>query len=404
MAQLVLAGVNSHRAGGARAAEFQRHRGSCRAAPVVTRRLLVRRQIDDSWDTSGELVRHAAGYLEDLGEGGLQERDIDLIGYHPEIAKIRARIRKLADTVWPVLMVGERGTGKGHILRAIAKTTGETPLVVALAGMPEDLADPELFGHTKGAFTGAHKARDGIILTAHRSGSPIFLDDVGECSPAVQAKLLTVLDDGVFRPIGSDEVLSVGRGPERRFRIYSASQPGPLRKLRPDLRDRLATIMVHIPPLRERPSPGGRSQGGSFSDHGRKAQRRLRRPNRALQGRRPLELAALEYLVHIDAEDAPHDLVALRLHVPDGATELLYEPAALPAEWRSALPPPDCQAIGDHWARSGKHLLLRVPSVLVPEEFNVRVNPTHPDAARIRISASSSFSYDLRLFDRSGSP
>ena len=117
-----------------------------------------------------------------------------------------------------------------------------------------------------------------------------------------------------------------------------------------------------------------------------------------------LSLAALEYVVHIDAEDAPDDLVALRLHVPDGATELLYEPAALPAEWRSALPPPECQAIGDHWARSDKHLLLRVPSVLVPEEFNVLVNPTHPDAARIRISASRSFSYDLRLFDRSRSP
>ncbi len=219
---------------------------------LVTRRLLVRRQIDDSWGTSGELVRYAAGYLEDLAEGGLRERDIDLIGYHPEIAKIRARICKLADTVWPVLMVGERGTGKGHLMRAIAKSTGEAPLVVVLAGMPEDLADPELFGHTKGAFTGAHKARDGIILTAHRSRSPLFLDDVGECPPAVQAKLLTVLDDGVFRPIGSDEVLTVGRGPERRFRIYSASQPEPLRKLRPDLRDRLATIMVHIPPLRER--------------------------------------------------------------------------------------------------------------------------------------------------------
>ena len=118
--------------------------------------------------------------------------------------------------------------------------------------MPESLADPELFGHTKGAFTGAHTARDGILLTAHRSRSPIFLDDVAECPPAIQTKLLTVLDDGLFRPIGSDKVLSVGRGPKRRFRIYSASQPESLAKLRPDLRDRLATIVVVIPPLRKR--------------------------------------------------------------------------------------------------------------------------------------------------------
>ena len=125
-------------------------------------------------------------------------------------------------------------------------------MVVPLAGMPESLADSELFGHTRGAFTGADETRDGIILTAHRSRAPIFLDDVGECPPAVQTKLLTVLEDGVFRPVGSDDTVSVGRGPERRFKVYSASQPQSLTKLRSDLRDRLATIIVHIPPLRKR--------------------------------------------------------------------------------------------------------------------------------------------------------
>lgn len=113
-----------------------------------------------------------------------------------------------------------------------------------------------------------------------------------------------------------------------------------------------------------------------------------------------LSLAALEYLVHIDLQDAPDDLVALRLHVPDSATELAYEPTALPAGWRDTPPRPESQAIGDHWARSGEHLLLRVPSVLVPEESNVLVNPAHPDASRVRVSASRNFSYDLRLLDR----
>ena len=110
-----------------------------------------------------------------------------------------------------------------------------------------------------------------------------------------------------------------------------------------------------------------------------------------------LSLAALEYLVHIDPEDAPADLVALRLDVPDDATELVYEAAALPAGWRETPPPPQCQAIGDEWAGSGEHLLLRVPSVLVPEESNVLVNPAHPDAAQVRVCGSRPFSYDLRL-------
>lgn len=117
-----------------------------------------------------------------------------------------------------------------------------------------------------------------------------------------------------------------------------------------------------------------------------------------------LSLAALEYLVHIDQEDAPDDLVALRLHVPDSATELEYEPIALPAGWRDTPPRPESQAIGDQWAGSGEHLLLRVPSVVVPEESNVLVNPAHPDASGVRVSASRNFSYDLRLLDRVRSP
>ena len=110
-----------------------------------------------------------------------------------------------------------------------------------------------------------------------------------------------------------------------------------------------------------------------------------------------LSLAALEYLVHIDPEDTPDDLVALRLDVPGEANELACKPAALPGGWRDTPPPPECQAIGDRWARTGEHLLLRVPSVLVPEESNVLVNPAHPEASALRVSAARPFSYDLRL-------
>lgn len=117
-----------------------------------------------------------------------------------------------------------------------------------------------------------------------------------------------------------------------------------------------------------------------------------------------LSLAALEYLAHIDPEDAPDDLVALRLHVPDEATELVYEPAALPEGCRDTPPPLECQMIGDHWAGSGEHLLLRVPSVLVPEESKVLVNPAHPEASGVRVVEARPYSYDLRLLDRTRSP
>lgn len=110
-----------------------------------------------------------------------------------------------------------------------------------------------------------------------------------------------------------------------------------------------------------------------------------------------LSLAALEYLVHIDADDAPDDLVALRLTVPDEATEQAHGPASLPAGWQGTPSPPECQAIGDQWARSRKHLLLRIPSVLVPEESNGLINPMHRDASLVRVAGSRHFSFDPRL-------
>jgi len=213
---------------------------------------LLNRHVDYAWATTEDLLGYASAYLEDLATGMVPPGDGALAGYDPKIVRIRARLSRYADINWPVMLVGERGTGKGHLLRAITRLTGRLPITVPLATISESVAESEIFGHTKGAFTGADKARAGIILTAHLSRSAIFLDDVGECPPTVQVKLLTVLDDGILRPVGSDEMVSVGRGAERRFGVYSASQPESLVKLRPDLRDRLATIVVDIPPLRER--------------------------------------------------------------------------------------------------------------------------------------------------------
>lgn len=101
--------------------------------------------------------------------------------------------------------------------------------------------------------------------------------------------------------------------------------------------------------------------------------------------------------MHIDAPDAPDDLVALRIGVPDDVAELARAPASLPADWRRTPSPLQCQVIGGEWARRRERLLLRVPSVLVPEENSVLVNPLHPDAVQVRLIACRPFTYDVRL-------
>lgn len=113
-----------------------------------------------------------------------------------------------------------------------------------------------------------------------------------------------------------------------------------------------------------------------------------------------LSLAALEYLVRVDPDDAPDDLVALRLDVPEEATALTHAPPSLPAGWQRTPAPPECQAIGDRWARNGQHLLLQLPSVLVPEESNLLVNPKHRDAPLVHVSGSRPLSFDPRLLGR----
>ena len=213
--------------------------------------------IDQDSESPDDVTRFSLAYLADLlreAENGAPEMcaDTDFVGYSPEIVRIRSRLAGLARTAAGVLLIGERGTGKGQLVRALGARMGETPLTVALASMPQELADSELFGHRKGAFTGAQTHRTGIILEAKNAGRLLFLDDVAECSPAIQAKLLTALDDGVVRPVGSDDVVTLGRGANRQLRLVSSSQPGSLGNLRRDILDRLATMHVWIPPLRNR--------------------------------------------------------------------------------------------------------------------------------------------------------
>jgi RES domain-containing protein len=109
-----------------------------------------------------------------------------------------------------------------------------------------------------------------------------------------------------------------------------------------------------------------------------------------------LSLAALEILVHVTKASAPAH-VAIELNVPDDIT--LYEPptGALPSDWRAESIPRSTQQLGDAWLDRGAEALMRVPSVIIPEEFNFVLNPSHPDAARIKRLTTEPFTFDPRL-------
>jgi RES domain-containing protein len=109
-----------------------------------------------------------------------------------------------------------------------------------------------------------------------------------------------------------------------------------------------------------------------------------------------LALAVLEVLVHLGTRTALPAYSAIRARLPDAAIEGL-DPAALPADWRESPPPAAVQALGDAWVRRGRSLALAVPSVIVPTERNVVLNPRHPDFAQIAIGTPAPFPFDARL-------
>jgi len=177
----------------------------------------------------------------------------DLIGASAAMHEIFALIRKISSSRSNVLVTGESGTGKEVVARTIHFTgaRAHAPFVpINCTAMPEGLLESELFGHVRGAFTGAHATKHGLFEEAN--GGTIFLDEIGDMSPVLQSKLLRVLQDHEIRPVGGNKAVRVD------VRVIAATNKD-LRaevaagRFRQDLYYRLNVIAIHIPPLRERP-------------------------------------------------------------------------------------------------------------------------------------------------------
>jgi DNA-binding NtrC family response regulator len=180
------------------------------------------------------------------------EGSAEITGRSAAIREVRERIARVAPTNVTVLITGETGTGKELVARAIhySSSRASKPLVaVNCAAFAETLLESELFGHERGAFTGADRAREGLFEAAHEG--TLFLDEAGELSLPAQAKLLRVLTDGLVTRVGStkprqvDVRLIVATHRDLKQRVQDAL-------FRDDLYYRLAVVPLEVPPLRER--------------------------------------------------------------------------------------------------------------------------------------------------------
>jgi DNA-binding NtrC family response regulator len=177
---------------------------------------------------------------------------VAVIGDHPAMQLVLDRVEQIADTDASVLIRGETGTGKEVVARLIHGASGRRsgPFVaVNVAAIPEPLAESELFGHVRGAFTGADKARTGRFVAAHRG--TLFLDEIGEMPPALQVKLLRALQEREVTPVGGSDTIAVD------VRVVAATHRNLEAMIadgtfREDLFYRLDVVPIEIPPLRER--------------------------------------------------------------------------------------------------------------------------------------------------------
>src|SRR5436190_8079119 len=214
----------------------------CKPVDMEELRLLLRRSI--------HVVQLEKEYRE-LQQSRRADVFEDMLGTSPQMQAVFAFIRKVAVTNAPVLLLGESGTGKEMAAAAIHRrsTRKDGPFVaINCNAIPENLLESELFGHEKGAFTGAHIQRKGMMETA--SGGTLFLDEIGELSPAIQVKLLRFLQEQRFQRVGGREEIQIDT------RLVAATNSDLKQlidngKFREDLYFRLAVVTIRLLPLRE---------------------------------------------------------------------------------------------------------------------------------------------------------
>ncbi len=190
--------------------------------------------------------------VQELTQEALLRDGGEIIGQSPAMLALRRDIDLVASSDYTVLIQGETGTGKELVARTVQQQSrrASAPLVhLNCASLPESLAEAELFGHAKGAFTGAERERPGKFLLA--DGGTIFLDEVGELPLSIQSKLLRVLQSGEIQPVGKDGVQQVD------VRVIAATNRDLLHEVqagrfRADLFHRLSVYPLTVPPLRQR--------------------------------------------------------------------------------------------------------------------------------------------------------
>jgi DNA-binding NtrC family response regulator len=205
------------------------------------------------------LLERVSGHVKLAAENRLLRQKVrskegfgNIVGRSPEMERLYRFICKAASSSHPVLIMGESGTGKELVARSIhySGSYREKPFIpVDCGSLVPTLIESELFGYMKGAFTGAHKSKDGLLSVAH--GGTVFLDEVGELTPDLQAKLLRAIQEKEIRPVGSTKTIPI------EVRILAATNrnletavaAGHFRK---DLYFRLNVLSLRIPPLRER--------------------------------------------------------------------------------------------------------------------------------------------------------
>ena len=205
---------------------------------LYVERALADRQLRDQHRALSQLALERSEFAAMVGHSEVMRRLYDLI-------------ERVAQSSEPVLIRGESGSGKELVARALhfhGPRRERTFVVVNCTALPEALLESELFGHARGAFTGATTARRGLLVEA--DGGTLFLDEIGDMPAGLQAKLLRVLEDGEVRPVGADVTRKVD------VRIIAASHQaleGRESTFRQDLFYRLNVVPIMVPPLRERP-------------------------------------------------------------------------------------------------------------------------------------------------------